>query len=39
MTAKTILLPAEGPVVANVMRTGYSWKGKVLRPAIVQVKG
>jgi molecular chaperone GrpE len=27
------------PVVAEVMRTGYRWKGKVLRPAMVKVKG
>jgi len=27
------------PMVAEVMRTGYRWKGKVLRPAMVKVKG
>jgi len=27
------------PVVAETMRTGYTWKGKVLRPAMVKVKG
>jgi len=27
------------PVVAEVLRTGYLWKGKVLRPAMVKVKG
>jgi molecular chaperone GrpE len=27
------------PVVADTMRTGYTWKGKVLRPAMVKVKG
>lgn len=28
----------EGPVVADVMRTGYSWNGRVLRPAMVKVR-
>ncbi|HEX2119384.1 MAG TPA: nucleotide exchange factor GrpE, partial [Acidimicrobiales bacterium] len=28
-----------GPVVAEVLRPGYRWKGRVLRPAIVKVKG
>ena len=27
------------PIVADTMRTGYTWKGKVLRPAMVKVKG
>jgi molecular chaperone GrpE len=27
------------PKVSEVMRTGYVWKGKVLRPAMVKVKG
>ena len=27
------------PIVAEVMRTGYRWKGRVLRPAMVKVKG
>ncbi len=27
------------PVVSEVLRTGYSWKGKTLRPAMVKVKG
>ena len=26
-------------IVAEVMRTGYRWKGRVLRPAMVKVKG
>ncbi len=30
---------AAGPVVAEVMRAGYLWKGRVLRPAMVRVKG
>ena len=32
--------PGEGgePVVAEVLRTGYRWHGKVLRPAMVKVK-
>ena len=28
-----------GPVVSEVMRTGYRFKGKLLRPAMVKVKG
>lgn len=28
-----------GPVVAEVMRAGYSWKGRVVRPAMVRVRG
>jgi molecular chaperone GrpE len=33
--------PGEGgePIVAEVLRTGYRWKGKVLRAAMVKVKG
>jgi molecular chaperone GrpE (heat shock protein) len=27
------------PIVSEVMRTGYTWKGRVLRPAMVTVKG
>ena len=27
------------PVVIDTMRTGYTWNGKVLRPAMVKVKG
>ena len=32
--------PAEGgePIVAEVLRSGYTWKGKVLRPAMVKTK-
>ena len=29
----------EGPVVAAVLRPGYRWKGRVLRPAMVKVRG
>jgi molecular chaperone GrpE len=29
----------EAPVVAQVLRTGYVWKGRVLRPAMVKVRG
>jgi molecular chaperone GrpE len=29
----------DDPVVSEVMRTGYMWKGRVLRPAMVTVKG
>lgn len=28
-----------GPVVAEVLRAGYRWKGRVLRPAMVKVRG
>ena len=28
-----------GPVVSEVLRAGYRWKGRVLRPAMVKVKG
>ena len=30
---------AEGPVVSDVLRTGYRWKGRVLRAAMVKVRG
>ncbi len=30
---------AAGPVVSEVLRAGYAWKGRVLRPAMVKVKG
>jgi molecular chaperone GrpE len=28
-----------GPTVAEVLRLGYEWKGRVLRPAMVKVRG
>jgi molecular chaperone GrpE len=28
-----------GPVVTQVLRPGYRWKGRVLRPAMVRVRG
>jgi molecular chaperone GrpE len=28
-----------GPVVADVLRSGYRWKGRVIRPAMVRVRG
>ncbi|HEY3810916.1 MAG TPA: nucleotide exchange factor GrpE [Acidimicrobiales bacterium] len=28
-----------GPEVAEVLRAGYRWKGRVLRPAMVKVRG
>jgi molecular chaperone GrpE len=28
-----------GPTVVGVLRTGYAWKGRVLRPAMVKVRG
>ncbi|QGG96773.1 nucleotide exchange factor GrpE [Actinomarinicola tropica] len=30
---------AEGPVVVDVLRPGYAWKGKVIRAAMVKVRG
>ncbi len=29
----------DGSVVSDVMRPGYGWKGRVLRPAMVKVRG
>lgn len=29
----------EGPIVVEVLRTGYLWKGRVVRPALVKVRG
>lgn len=29
----------EGTVVSDVMRPGYAWKGRVVRPAMVKVRG
>lgn len=29
----------DGPTVAEVLRAGYLWKGRTLRPAMVRVKG
>jgi molecular chaperone GrpE len=32
--------PGDGePVVTEVLRSGYTWKGKMLRPAMVRVRG
>jgi molecular chaperone GrpE len=28
-----------GPVVKDVLRSGYRWKGRVIRPAMVRVQG
>jgi len=28
-----------GPVVSKVLRAGYRWKGRVVRPAMVKVRG
>jgi len=30
---------SQEPTVAEVLRTGYTWKGRVLRPAMVKVRG
>ncbi|HTZ10106.1 MAG TPA: nucleotide exchange factor GrpE [Acidimicrobiales bacterium] len=30
---------ADGPVVDGVLRAGYRWKGRVIRPAMVRVRG
>ncbi|MCY4665124.1 MAG: nucleotide exchange factor GrpE [Acidimicrobiaceae bacterium] len=29
----------DAPLVAEVLRTGYAWNGRVLRPAMVKVRG
>lgn len=29
----------EGTVVSDVLRPGYSWKGRIVRPAMVKVRG
>jgi molecular chaperone GrpE len=29
----------DGPIVDEVLRTGYQWRGQVLRPAMVRVRG
>lgn len=29
----------DGPVVAQVLRAGYAWRGRVVRPAMVKVRG
>lgn len=29
----------DAPVVSEVLRTGYAWNGRVLRPAMVKVRG
>ena len=31
--------PDGAPVVVEVFRTGYTWKGRLLRPAMVKVRG
>ena len=31
--------PHEGPVIAEVLRAGYTWKDRVVRPAMVKVVG
>jgi len=32
-------LSDDGTVVSEVLRTGYTWKGRVVRPAMVKVRG
>jgi len=32
-------LGAQGPVVVDVLRAGYRWKGRVVRPPMVRVRG
>ena len=34
-----VVAPSGAPLVAQVMRPGYRWKGTVLRPAMVMVRG
>ena len=29
----------DAPIVVEVLRTGYAWNGRVLRPAMVKVRG
>jgi len=29
----------ETTIVSDVMRPGYSWKGRIVRPAMVKVRG
>ncbi|MFN0027820.1 MAG: nucleotide exchange factor GrpE [Acidimicrobiales bacterium] len=31
--------PAHGPKVVDVLRTGYQWRSRVIRPAMVKVRG
>lgn len=31
--------PPTAPVVADVLRSGYRWKGRLIRPAMVRVRG
>jgi molecular chaperone GrpE len=31
--------PDAAPTVVEVLRPGYAWKGRVIRPAMVKVKG
>jgi len=31
--------PTTGPVVVEILRSGYQWKGRVLRAAMVRVRG
>ena len=42
-TAHEAVMHEEGdggePVVVANLRTGYTWKGRVIRPAMVKVKG
>jgi molecular chaperone GrpE len=30
---------ADAPTVTEVLRTGYAWKGRIVRPALVRVQG
>jgi molecular chaperone GrpE (heat shock protein) len=30
---------ADGPIVTEVLRTGYSLNGRIVRPALVKVRG
>ncbi len=39
VSAETGETNTEGPVVKEVARTGYLWCGKLLRPALVKVRG
>ena len=38
-TAETDDEASGEPIVTDVLRTGYAWSGRVLRPAVVGVRG
>jgi len=38
-TGAVAVTEQDGPVVSAVLRPGYRWKGRVIRPAMVRVRG